>query len=559
MGPLPAAAAAISTIPADVPFFDALVAGLRAESGGDPLALARYTILLPTRRAGRALAEAFLRSSEGRALLLPRLVPVGDVDAEELAFAADEGGDAPSFDIPPAVPELERLLLLTRLALEWGRRRGGGPLTAVQAAPLARELSRFLDEVQTEGGDFSRLGDLVPADYAEHWQQVLEFLGIVTAYWPRHLAERGYLDPAERRNRVLRAQAEACRRAPPSDPVIAAGLAGGIAAVVELLLTVAALPCGRIVLAGLSRETDRESWSAVSADPAHPQHLMAQLLRRLEIEPAAVRDWPHLPPAPDHRARRRLVAEALRPAAESDRWRGIAGVGAAALGGLMRLDCDGAQEEAVVIALLLRRALDEEAATAALVTPDRDLARRVAAELRRWDIDIDDSAGLPLARTPPGVFLRLLLAAAAEALAPLPLLAALKHPLAAGGRAPQAFRALVRRLELAALRGARPAPGFAGLRQALPASDPLQAFIATLETAVAPLLSAIAAPDAPLSELVAAHIAAAEALAASDAEAGPERLWREEAGEAAALFIAELLATADAFPTLAGRDYPPLF
>ena len=61
-------------------------------------------------------------------------------------------------------------------------------------------------------------------------------------------------------------------------------------------------------------------------------------------------------------------------------------------------------------------------------------ARRVAAELRRWDIAVDDSAGMPLAATPPGSFLRLLATAAAEDFAPVPLLALLKHPLAAGGQ-----------------------------------------------------------------------------------------------------------------------------
>ena len=204
----------IFTIASDLPFLDALVAGLRATSGGDPLALARHTILLPTRRAARSLAEAFLRAGEGRALLLPRLVPVGDVDAEELAFLADEGDGLAGFDIPPAVPELQRQLLLTRLVLAWGRARGSGPLSAGQAAPLARELARFLDEVQTEGSEFSRLAELAPAHFAEHWQQVLQFLAILTEHWPRHLAEIGALDPALRRNLVLRAQAEAWSRQP---------------------------------------------------------------------------------------------------------------------------------------------------------------------------------------------------------------------------------------------------------------------------------------------------------------------------------------------------------
>jgi len=151
----------VFTIASDLPFLDALVAGLRAESGGDPLALAQATILLPTRRAARALGEAFLRASSGRALLLPRLVPVGDVDAEELALSGDDGAATGGVDIPPAVPELQRLLALTKLVLAWGRARGSGPLAPGQAAPLAQALARFLDEVETEGSDFALLAALI--------------------------------------------------------------------------------------------------------------------------------------------------------------------------------------------------------------------------------------------------------------------------------------------------------------------------------------------------------------------------------------------------------------
>ncbi len=458
---------AVFTIASDLPFLDALVAGLLAQTGHDPLALARQTVLLPTRRASRALREAFLRASGGKALLLPRLVPVGDVDAEELVFLGEDAAGEASFDIPPAVPELRRQLLLTRLVLGWGRARGSGPLTAGQAAPLARELARFLDEVQSEGCDLARLASLVPANYAEHWQESLAFLAILTEHWPQLLAEVGCLDPAERRNRVLAAQAEAWRRQPPRYPIIAAGITGGVAAVADLLAVVAGLPNGAVVLPDIDRAIDAESWSEIAADPAHPQHLPARLLRRLEIEPADLRPWPAATFPGGRSMRRRLVAEALRPAAESHRWRGLAGLDATALDGLMRLDCPGPQEEAAVIALLLRQRLEQPGDTAALVTPDRGLARRVAAELRRWDIEIDDSAGVPLNKTPPGIFLRLVLDLARESLAPLPLLAALKHPLAAGGMAPEAFRALVRRLEIAALRGPRPAPGSAGLRAAL--------------------------------------------------------------------------------------------
>jgi ATP-dependent helicase/nuclease subunit B len=547
----------VFTIAADRPFLDALVTGLRAGAGDDPLTLARTTVLLPTRRAARSLAEAFLRQSAGRALLLPRLVPVGDVDAEELGYLGDDEDGLGGFDLLPAVPVLQRELALTRLVLAFGRARGSGPATAGHAAPLARALARFLDEVDTEGGDFARLGTLVPEEHAAHWQEVLAFLAIVSEQWPKHLAELGCLDPALRRNRLLTAQADAWRRRPPTHPVIAAGLTGGVPGVGELLAVVAALPQGSVLLPGLDRTADTANWEAIAADPAHPQHLLARLLARLEVTPAEVRDWGERrsPPVP----RLRLVAEALRPAAESDRWRSPAGIDASALAGLRRLDCPGPQEEATAIALLLRQALEMPGKTAALVTPDRGLARRVAAELRRWSIDIDDSGGQPLDQTPPGVFLRLLLDLAAAELAPLPLLAALKHPLAAGGRAPAAFRAELRRLEIAALRGPRPAPGFAGLRAALGAERGFSAFVTALEAALAPLLAAVASPEASLATLVSAHVAAAEALAASDDEAGAERLWRGEAGEAAASFCADLLAAASALPLVPGRDYPALF
>src|SRR5580658_2705587 len=459
-------APAVFTIASDLPFLDALVAGLTAESGADPLALARYTILLPTRRSARALSEAFLRRCSGRALLLPRLVPVGDVDADEPVTGLEPGEDDGNFDMPPAVPALRREILLTRLVLAWGRARGSGPLTAGQAAPLARALAGFLDEAQTEGCDLARLAALVPADHAEHWQQSLELLALLTEHWPRILAEIGCIDPAERRNRALRARAAAWRRAPPRDPVIAAGLTGGVAAVAELLAVVARLPKGAVILPGLDVDIADESWEEILLDAGHPQHLLGLLLQHLDVAPGDVARWPSPGIDGGRAARRRLTGEALRPAAESHRWRELGGADATALDGLMRLDCPGPQEEAATIALLLRQCLEEPEKTAALVTPDRALARRVASELRRWGIAIDDSAGVPLDQTPPGVFLRLLLDVAIAEIAPLPLLAALKHPLAAGGRSPEALRAAVRRLEIAVLRGPRPAPGFAGLRSA---------------------------------------------------------------------------------------------
>jgi ATP-dependent helicase/nuclease subunit B len=559
--------ARLYTIAPDLPFLATLAAGLLATAGDDPLALPRVTVLLPTRRAVRSLREAFLRvlpdrRDPGTPLLLPRMRPIGDLDSDELSLvegAADDG----TLAVPPAIPELRRRLLLTRLVLEWGRQRGRDPLLPAQAAALAASLARFLDTVATEGASFARLADLAPADLAEHWQIVRAFLEILPQSWPGILAAEGALDPADRRNRLLAQQAAIWRRSPPRDPIIAAGLTGGIPAMTDLIRVVAALDRGAVILPGLDRFCDPQQWAAIEADEAHPQHLMATLLKALDLAPADIRNWdsgsarPALTAALGSR-RVRLVGEAMRPAATTDAWRELAALPAETLAGVSRYDCAGAHEEALTIALLLRRKLETPGATAALVTLDRELARRVAAELRRWGIEIDDSAGLPLNRTPPGVFLRLVLDLAASRLAPVPLLAALKHPLAAGGLAPVAFRELTRSLERAIL-GPRPASGFGGLRAALGVDTRLLHFADRLESCLGALPNLLAARRVPLTRIAEGHIEAAERLAQTDTEAGGARLWREAAGETAARFCHQLIEAAGDFPPLSGDHYPALF
>ena len=582
----------VYTIPPDRPFLMTLAGGLVAQSGGEPLLLPRMTVLLPTRRAVRSLREAFLRITQGEKhvgapLLLPRLQAIGDLDSDELSLS---DGDAADLAVPPPIPELRRRLLLTRLVMHWGDRRGEEPLLPGQAATLAASLARLLDRVAIEGASFAKIADLVPEGLAEHWRIVHHFLEILPQHWPRILAEEEALDGASRRNRLLDQQTAAWRRSPPRHPVIAAGLIGGIPAMTELLSLVAGLDQGAVILPGLDRERDAAEWSAIEEDEGHPQHLIAGLLRALDLTPGEVRDWPPSPPAAmptrgfeglsdlplfaslrgaGKRAERdsdeaiarreRLIAEALRPAITTDAWRRLPAQPADTLDGLSRYDCASAQEEAVTIALLLRRKLETPGATAALVTPDRALARRVAAELRRWGIDIDDSAGLALNRTPPGVFLRLVLDLAASQLAPVPLLAALKHPLASGGLAPAAFRDLARQLEQA-IRGPRPAPGFTGLRAALAGEKVgLPKFVDRLEACLGPLPELLIADAVPLSRLMAAHVEAAERLAATATETGGERLWHEAAGEVAARFCHELIDAARDFPPLPGRHYPALF
>lgn len=539
---------AVFTIPSDAPFVDTLARGILDDTAGDPLALAAITVLLPTRRACRALREAFLRLSNGTPLLLPRLMPLNDMDDEEALFSS-YGVAETVLDIPPPIPGLKRQLMLARMIL---------PLEPhpEQAVRLAQELAKFLDQVQTERLSFDNLKNLAPEKYAAHWQQTIEFMEIVTKTWPGILAEAGAVDSATHRNLVFAAQAAAWRKGGASGPVIAAGSTGSIPATADVLTAVAHLAEGCVVLPGLDTDLDDDGWAAI--DESHPQFGLKHLLEHMEIGRDAVAPWPVAAEKPSERAR--FVSEVMRPAATTHAWQNIAPLSAAAVEGITRLDCPGPREEAEAIALIMREALESRERTCALVTPDRTLAERVAAELKRWDVIVDDSAGRPLHQTPPGAFLRLTATMVAESFAPVPLLAACKHPLAAAGHDPVVFRDHTRLAEIEILRGPRPPEGLEGLRDVVPQTAPhartLNRWIDDLKACCETFATLMQKPQASFAELLTAHMEAAEALAATHDTAGPLRLWAHDAGETAASFVAELAQSANELPPISPALYP---
>lgn len=538
----------VFTIPSGVSFLDVLADGIVARLGDDPAALTRAMILLPTRRSCRAMREAFLRRSGGRPALLPQLRPIGDVDDDELALIDDT-----SLDLPPAITTLRRRLVLARTILKL--HGAESEITPPQAVELASELARLLDQIQTEKLGFEGLERLAPEELAQHWRRTVGFLSIVGQHWPAILAGEGATDPVERRNHTLAALARHWERRPPADPVVAAGSTGSIPATADLLKVISRLPEGAVVLPGLDRDLDDESWEAL--DESHPQYSLKNLIERLEITRDAVADWRHGTVAPPIASRHRLISAALRPAETTGSWQALETITPEAVDGLVRLDGAHIQEEAQLIALVLREALETTGRTAALITPDRELARRVAVELKRFDITADDTGGQPLAATPTLVFLRLVAEAFATGTPPAPLLAVLKHPLAAAGLLPAEFRRRARVLERLALRGPRPAPGLQPLADALreKGAEALAAWVENLARAAQPFAELIAG-EAPPAELLRAHVALAEIWASSDSERGASRLWAGEAGEMAAEFVAELVEGLRDFSHLHGAAYP---
>ncbi|ONG56021.1 double-strand break repair protein AddB, partial [Pseudoroseomonas deserti] len=555
-------------IPAHQPFLPALARGVLDQVGSDPLALSRTTILLPTRRAALALREAFLKAAEGRTLLLPRMRALTGLSTQE----ADELALPTLLDLPPAVDPARRQAVLTSLVMRLPS-RFGGPDTPEQAWRLATALAELLDETALEDADFANLARLVPEEFSTHWQVTLTFLRAVLDTWAGWLESQGLMDIGPRRTAALRAQAEEWKRAPPADPVIAAGIGAGgtIPAAAALLKVVAQMPNGCVLLHGAGEITSPELWAAIGESPTHPLSGQVRLLSAMDAAPGDLQPWPTAiatDPALERRAA--LLACALRPAAGIEAWlHRRPAHWRPALEGLSLLDAPDVQAEAVAIALLLREALETPGSRAALITPDRDLGRRVAAELTRHGVVADDSAGQPLGQTPTGAYLRLLGRAVAEGFAPVSLLALLKHPLTAGGQTRSEWMEAVRLLERRALRGPRPAPGLPGLRARV-----LEAFrrekdavllarviglLDALETCLAGFEELRDSPARPPADLLERHLAAAEALAATRDRPGGLRLYAAEEGEPLAVFLSTLPPALAEMPPMSPAGWPALF
>lgn len=468
------------TIAPHVAFVDALAIGLIARADGDILVLAGTHILLPNRRAVRTLTDAFIRHAgngqgAGAGLLLPRMTPVGDVGDD--GFDRFANGDSA---LPPAVPALQRRLQLARLVRALPASGPAGrdtPRSAVEALRLGDALGETLDALLAEEIAPERLKTVLDdSDLASHWQATLAFLDLVITHWPAARAAGGGNDAGTRTAALIDALRARWAAVPPPGIVIAAGITGSSPPIVRLLASILDLPRGMVVLPGLDTDmsdTGAARWAAIgcrAADPEragrdseeHPQHALKALLARLRRDRSDVADWGVTTPFDGPPVRTGLIHAAMAPADAADGWHSLKADASAAVGagfvGVTAIEAATPAEEAQVIALALRQALETPGKRAALVTTDRQLARRVAAHCRRWGLNVDDSAGEPLGLTPAGTLARALVDVLAQGFAPVALLAVLKHPLVAAGESRLAWLSAVRQLDLM-LRGVRPQPG----------------------------------------------------------------------------------------------------
>jgi ATP-dependent helicase/nuclease subunit B len=535
-------------IPAHRPFADDLARGLyEALAPFGPEALSDALVLTPTRRGARAVADAFVRAAEGRAVLPPQMRPLGDLEAGEPPF---EPGDL-ALDLPAAIDPLRRRFELTRLVAELADLVPGGLVSAGAALDLAEALGGFFDSLQIEEVDVGdRLASLVGAELAEHWEVSRTFLEAALERWPERLKTLGLADVSERRVRLLRRLAQRWTDAPPKGVLVAAGSTGTAPATRALLIAVAHAPKGCVVLPGLDQDLADSAWAKV--DVQHPQGALRRLLDEARLPKREVAIWPAAQrELHRERWRRRVINEALRPAEATSDWLHVIGTlkaerddaVAEGLSGMSLVSARTEDEAATAAALLLREALETPERTAALVTPDQALARRVTAKLARWGVVPDSSAGESLAGSRAGVLAALVARAAADPVDPVTLLGLLKHPFAKLGDSAA--------LEAQAFRGPRARnwdeiKGKAGT--ARPLAEQLEAIVAGL--------AFTEEFDSPAR--AARRTAGAMETLARDEDGRTGELWAGHGGEGVARLLGALIRDGDHLPAVTPRQFADL-
>ena len=450
----------------------------------DPLYLSNITILLPSRRACRELKKVFLSLSENEAVILPKIVAIGDVDYDEM-FDGTEFGLKNPYSNSDGVDgtKLEYQLRLIQEIKNWNQKTNlfGKDISTASLAEIANNLQAFLDEVEKEGLNLDNLQIIDDAELASHKQQILKFLQYFGSVWQNVLAKEGIISAAKNRNLMLKNYNESLQKNGSQYPIIAAGSTGSVLAAAELLKTIASLENCQVVLFGLDQNLDENIWQGEylsssfakenilanslplnrgnilppsftdanslplnrgsilppsftdanslplkkgSITENHPQFMLKKLLEKMEVARQDVANIEGAKQSDEFITN--LCSLAMLPA-EFIFEKQLATKNQ--IDSLTKIETENEFDEAKIIALLMRQALETKGKTAALISNDKNLIQLVKINLSAWQIEIDDSTSSNLAESELANYLFLISEFASNDFSAVNLLAVLKHPL----------------------------------------------------------------------------------------------------------------------------------
>ncbi len=430
-----------------------------------PFALSDIVILLPTKRARLSLASIFAQKLGGGAML-PNITTFGDLTPQEAVFL-------PPYDekpLPKAISNIKRDLILAKLVQSWATNNPEQtPLQTAEIIALASSLALLIDDLHIENVSHEKLRNITPDNLAENWQQTLDFLLIALQAWPEILAQEKKIDASLLKKIQIEHQAKSAEQIFTDRPVIAAGSTGSVLATANLLKAISKLKRGVIVLPGLNTSLTKTVFASladIKSNPhGHSQYSLAKLLNHLGAKPEEVVEL-----ANKENIRTNIIRHSLALSADTANWANekqqFKNEISLAFEKVSLISATTDQEQARAIALACLNGLNKKQSIG-IISPDRNFARRIASELARFDIKVDDSAGTPLFYTRAGRLIRQILALAKNKFFSVDLIAFLRNQQTCLGLNRADIAKSTDLLEYGLLRSQRLNSGIEGLRLAL--------------------------------------------------------------------------------------------
>jgi len=431
-----------------------------------PYFLSSTTIYMPTKRSADGLAKSLKAQKKIKNIFLPKIVSIGEITDAENIYSVESSIENlfSEKNLKKEISPLIRRLILTKLINSWAQQikislsenntdlilpefERDTPFleeksfavanTIDDALTLADSLGHLIDTLVIYKKTWQDVNALLPQELSDkYWNISKDFLQIAAEAWPAYCHKEGVIDAAERRDLIISTEADRLLKESPQTPVIIAGSTGSMPSTAKLICAISKLPFGVVVLPGLDHNLDRESWNILSQDKnqyncaSHPQTILSKLILQIGIDRDNIVELSE--PNDTLKFREAFLTESMRPYETTHLWSNVDknlkrleifdG-----LRGVSYIEADNERDETLTISLILRSSLEIPGKTAALITPDRSLAKRVNAELLRWGIYSDDSAGTPLHKSSLGTLASLLVSAVVDRFSPISLLALLNH------------------------------------------------------------------------------------------------------------------------------------
>lgn len=427
------------------------------ERADDGLSLSKITILLPSRRSCNELKRLFLENSSDGAVILPNIRAIGDIDYDDILLKNIDLENLDEIEtISINTSRIKYKILLIKELLKWASSSNKTlfkNITVEQASNLSLELEKFLNEVQKNGLQLDNLDQIVDDEYSQHWQEILDFLGVFGKKWTDFTLKNNIISTIDYKTKMIEFNARYFEKNRPNNPIIIAGVNGNIKSTCGLIQSLMQYDNCHYIFKGLDTLLNEEEWQSINE--FHPQFYNKQLLEKcLGADRTNVKDIIFEKNIVANRNIEKIITYSMLPYKYTYKWQDKLAIEANFFENISKIECDDIMDELKIISYITKYNFEETSSTIAIIVSNENFANQLEIELRGLNVSVNNAFGNNISRTEVVKFLFLMLDTIRSNFEPIALLSLLKHNFSLFGYEKDRFEWLTFLLEENILRGA---------------------------------------------------------------------------------------------------------